>query len=183
MSRCWIALTSTPPPDATAVAAITWAGRAESSAGDVDDGFLAAWEAKDEPVTGAIKIDPRAIDPDGAAAWASLVLAPWSVWLLFDDVAVSHAIRAVLAAPPVDVVSTFVTGDDRFVGAITAVHDDDPIRLRDDPFAAIFPATLVRVGPGLLGTTPAPVGPVIQRYGGANPWPWDRFGEQRRAHG
>ena len=90
---------------------------------------------------------------------------------------------AVLAAPPVDVVSTFVTGDDRFVGAITAVHDDDAIRLRDDPFATIFPATLVRVGPGLLGTTPAPVGPVIQRYGGANPWPWDRFGEQRRADG
>jgi hypothetical protein len=67
----------------------------------------------------------------------------------------------------VDVVSTFVTGDDRFVGAITAVHGDDPIRLTDDPFALIFPAALVRVGPGLLGTTPAPVGPVIRSSGSA----------------
>lgn len=100
-------------------------------------------------------------------------------WLLFDDVAVSHAIRSVLAGPPVDVVSTFVTGDDRFVGAITAVHDDEPTRLRDDPFAAIFPTCLVRAGPGLLGRTPTPVGPMTQRYGAANPWPWDRFPEAR----
>jgi hypothetical protein len=31
------------------------------------------------------------------------------------------------------------------------------------------------VGPGLLGAAPAPAGSVIERYGGGNPWPWDRF--------
>ena len=40
-----------------------------------------------------------------------------------------------------------MTGDDRFVGAITAVHDDEPTRLRDDPFAAIFPTRLYASGP------------------------------------
>lgn len=183
MSRCWIALTSAAPSGATASATLTSHGPVHGSvhgavhgaAEGVADRFLTAWEAKEAPVTGAVKIDPRAIDPGGAAAWASLVLAPPGSWLLFDDVAVSHAIRTVLAGPAMDVVSTFVTGDDRFVGAIRAVHDDEPTRVRDDPFAALFPATLVRVGTGLLGMTPQPVGPVIQRYGGANPWPWDRF--------
>ena len=48
-------------------------------------------------------------------------------------------------------------------------------RLADDPFARIFPASILRVGPGVVGVTTAPVGPTIERYGSANPWPWDRF--------
>jgi hypothetical protein len=28
---------------------------------------------------------------------------------------------------------------------------------------------------GLFGRVPAPAGPVIERYGSAQPWPWDRF--------
>lgn len=183
MTPWWIALTSERPAGASAVATVSSSsahrslggGGADTDGGAVIDGHLAAWEAKRPPVPGAVKIDPRAIDPDGGPAWASLVLAPPGAWLLFDDVAVSHALRAVLAAPPLDVVSTLVLGDDRFVGALTAVHDKGPSRLADDPFAAIFATTVVRVGGGLLGTTPWPVGPVIQRYGGANPWPWDRF--------
>ena len=162
-----------------AIRNLTRALALELAPDDGSVGVLAAWQADDEPHPGAVKIDPRSIDADGDAAWASLVLAPRGTWLLFDDVAVSHAIRSVLAGAPVDVVSTFVTGDDRFVGAITAVHDDEPTRLRDDPFAAIFPTRLVRVGPGLLGRTPTPVGPMTQRYGAANPWPWDRFPEAR----
>ena len=46
----------------------------------------------------------------------------------------------------------------------------------DDPFARIFRASLLRVGPGVLGATTAPAGPAIESYGSANPWPWDRFG-------
>ena len=51
-----------------------------------------------------------------------------------------------------------------------------PRRLADDPFARQFPARILRVDAGLLGTMPAPVGPGTQRYGAGNPWPWDRFG-------
>ncbi len=138
MSPCWVARCSTRPRGAIASATL---------GDDGSDGMLAAWQADDEPQPGAVKIDPRCLDADGDAAWASLVLAPRGTWLLFDDVAVSHAIRSVLAGAPVDVVSTFVTGDDRFVGAITAVHDDEPTRLRDDPFAAIFPTRLYASGP------------------------------------
>ena len=69
----------------------------------------------------------------------------------------------------------FAVASSKFAGALTAVRDGDRGRLASDPFARIFPAELVEVGPGLLGRTPAPTGPVIQRYGGGNPWPWDRF--------
>jgi len=169
MSPCWLAVCATRPPDALAAADFGVEAR--------DGGVLAAWSADDEPVPGAVKIDPRCIDPEGEGAWVSLVLAPRGTWLLFDDIAVSHAIRSALAAPPVDVVSTLVTGDDRFVGALTAVHGDDRTRLRHDPFGALFPPRLLRISAGLLGRTPTPVGPMTQRYGAANPWPWDRFPE------
>jgi hypothetical protein len=53
---------------------------------------------------------------------------------------------------------------------------DDPVRLGDDPFARLFPARILRVDAGLLGTMPPLVGPGTQRYGAGNPWPWDRFG-------
>ena len=48
--------------------------------------------------------------------------------------------------------------------------------LADDPFARVFPARMLRVDGGLFGRVPPPVGPTIERYGSANPWPWDRFG-------
>jgi hypothetical protein len=31
------------------------------------------------------------------------------------------------------------------------------------------------VDPGLLGSVLPPCGPTIERYGGAQPWPWDRY--------
>ena len=48
-------------------------------------------------------------------------------------------------------------------------------RLRDDPFARVFPARLLRVGPGVLGAVRPPCGPTMERYGSAQPWPWDRY--------
>lgn len=72
--------------------------------------------------------------------------------------------------------STLVLGDSRFAGAFTAMRGDDPTnRLADDPFGSVFPARLLRVGPGLVGKMTEPVGPGIQRYGSTNPWPWDQF--------
>jgi len=138
-------------------------------------GFLTAWSAEmDQPTPTAAKIDARAIDAAGDGAWVSLVIAPPGLFLPFDDPAVAQATRTVLAMAPADVFSTLVEGDDRCRGALTAMHGE-PNRLGYDPFANLFPAVALRVGPGILGHMPAPVGPSIQRYGGANPWPWDRF--------
>ena len=161
---CWLAVVRSPPDDALAAAT-------------VDDGpdHLVAWHSRHAPVPGAAKVDPRAIDADGPPGRASLVLAPDGAWLPFDDVAVSHAVRSAMTVRSVDVLSTLVVGDDRFTGALTAVLGDDDTALDDDPFAALFPTRRVRLGAGLLGRTPTPVGPSIQRYGAANPWPWDRF--------
>jgi hypothetical protein len=48
-------------------------------------------------------------------------------------------------------------------------------RLRDDPFARIFPSRLLAIDAGILGSVLAPTGPTIERYGSGNPWPWDLF--------
>ena len=163
MSWHWLARVDERPEDAFAVASLS------------SGGYLAAFSSDGPAPPGVRKIDARAVDPEGAAGLASLVLPPDGVSILFDDPAVSGALRAALAAPWPDVLSTLVVESSRFAGALTAVRDGDRGRLASDPFARIFPAELVEVGPGLLGRTPAPTGPVIQRYGGGNPWPWDRF--------
>lgn len=163
MSWCWLARTDERPPGALAAATIS------------SGGFLAAFASDGPAPPGERKIDARAVDPDGAPALASLVLAPDGVTIAFDDPAVSGALRAALAAPWPGVLSTLVVENSRFAGALTAARDGDRARLRSDPFARIFPAEIVEVGAGLLGTTPPPTGPVIQRYGGGEPWPWDRF--------
>ncbi len=168
MSWCWFAYRNERPTDAKASAAL------RTPAGD-GAGFLAAWDASESEPEGAARIDARAVDPDGEQAWISLVWAPGGVSLLFDDVAVSHAIRSVLAMVAPDALSTLTQGDDRFVGAVTVVHDDGGGRVGHDPFGAIFPARVLAVEAGLFGHMPPPAGPVTQRYGANNPWPWDRF--------
>ncbi len=170
MSWCWLALVHGAVEGAVASATVT-------DRDGTPAGTLAAWHRDAQAPDGAAKVDARAIDPDGAAAVASLVLPPAGVSLPFDDPAVSQALRNVVQARPVDVVTTMTLSDDRFVGALTAVRGDDRSRLADDPFAALFPARIVTVGPGLLGRTPPPTGPSVQRYGAGNPWPWDRFGD------
>ena len=74
-------------------------------------------------------------------------------------------------------VSTLLRDDSHFEGAITAAHSPEAgAWLREDPFARIFPAKLLAVQAGILGSVAAPTGPTIERYGSGNPWPWDRFG-------
>lgn len=163
MSWLWLARAADPAEGAVAAA--------ELSTG----GFLSALPPGGPAPPGERKLDARAVDPDGAPALASLVLPPDGVSILFDDPAVSGALRAALTAPWPAVLSTLVVGSSRFAGALTAIRDGDRSRLASDPFARIFPAELVEIGPGLLGKVPAPTGPVIQRYGGGNAWPWDRF--------
>ncbi len=183
MSFCWLLPAAQRPAGALAFARlISLEGR--------DAGGLAAFQGGREPPGGdAVKVDVRAVDPDGPAGLislvsaslvsASLVSATAGLWLPFDDVAVSAAIRAVLAGPPHDVVSTLSRSDHQFVGALTAVHGEElpagRLRLADDPFARLMPRRLLRIDAGFLGRTPPPVGPSMQRYGAHTPWPWDRF--------
>lgn len=167
MSWCWLALREDRPTDAELCAQVCELDGSSA-------GFLAAWPATVDQPGGAAKVDGRALDPAGSTAELSLVLAPPGLALPFDDPAVAQAIRRVLALPPADFVSTLLLGDSRFVGAVTGSRSE-PGRLDGDPFAVIFPARRLRVAAGLFGRMPAPTGPVGQRYGSDQPWPWERF--------
>jgi hypothetical protein len=166
VSATWLALLDDVPTGAAA-----WA-EARTTDGTAA-GALCAWRGSEgPPVPAARRIDPRAIDPGGPAARVSLVLAPPGIRLPFDDLAVQQARRDVLASPWPRLVTTLVEGNSVFAGALTAFAEEAGA----DPFARIFRARLLDVGPGVLaGAVPAPAGPVIERYGGANPWPLDRF--------
>ena len=162
MTWCWIARLPGDTADTPASGQLTDAAGSPA-------GVLAAWPAGRKPVAQAVRADARMIDPDGAGGWLSIVLIDRDRAPLFDDPAVSGALRAVLAGPSPDAVSTFVRDSSHFAGAVT-VRRRDPAELSVDPFARIAHATVLRVGPGLFGRVrPAP-GPVIQRYGG-QPWP------------
>ena len=170
MSRCWLALVEGPATGADAAArAFTVDGHPA--------GTLAAWRRRAKPLREALRVDECLIDPDGPAAWISLVLAPPGVRLPFDDRAVQQARRLVLLHPFPAAVSTLLRDDSHFEGAITVARSAaEKRRLGDDPFARIFSSRLLAVDAGILGTAPAPTGPTIERYGSGNPWPWDRFG-------
>ncbi|HME05185.1 MAG TPA: hypothetical protein VKG38_19330 [Solirubrobacteraceae bacterium] len=172
MSRCWLALIDGDPEGAFASAPV---GDAEGT----PRGTLACWRTRAKPTRGSLRCDERIIDVRGAEAWFSLVLAPPGIRLPFDDGAVQHARREVLASTPFDAVSTLLRDNSHFAGSITVARGPGAIeRLVDDPFARIFPARVLRVGPGILGRVHPPTGPCIERYGSARPWPWDRFEEQ-----
>lgn len=170
MSFCWFALLPARPERCYAAAVVR----------DVDGvpmGSMVAWRTRDgRRPAGSLGIDERAIDPHGDAAWVSLALAPPPLRVLYDDPAVSQAIRRVLAAPPADAFSTLMLDSSSIGGALTA-RRNGWTELIDDPFARVFPQQLLHVDAGLIGRMPAPTGPVMQRYSG-NPWPWDRFAHQ-----
>jgi hypothetical protein len=169
VSRCWLALVEGPVEGAQAYA------RASTLDGE-EIGTLAAWCQKAKPVRAALRVDERLIDPRGAPAWISLVLTPGGIRMPFDDLAVQQARRLVLGRHPLAAVSTLLRDDSHFEGAISVARSEDGVRwLRDDPFARIFPAMLLAIEGGILGSVAAPTGPTIERYGSGNPWPWDRF--------
>ena len=133
-------------------------------------GTLVAWPAGRKPVGSAVRMDQRLVDPDGRAAWVSLVVVPRQVAPLFDDVAVSQALRQTLRGWPPGAVSTLVRDATTFAGSVTVGRTDDPRSLRDDPFARLYPGRILRAGPGMFAAPPTPAGPAIQRYTG-KPWP------------
>ena len=169
VSRSWLALVGQAPKGAL-VSADAFAEDGTPS------GVLAVWNQRAKPERSALRVDERIIDRDGGEAWVSLVLAPPGVRLPFDDRAVQQARRDVLARMPADAVSTLLRDDSHFEGAITVARGSGALaHLADDPFARVFPARLLRIEAGVLGRALPPVGPSIERYGSANPWPWDRF--------
>jgi hypothetical protein len=66
--------------------------------------------------------------------------------------------------------STFALDASRYGGAITVARS--PSRFPDDPFARLFPGTVVPTD--LFCEVPPPAGPPIERYSGA-PWPGGMF--------
>ncbi len=167
-SWTWLALVSDGPAGADACAALSELDGAPA-------GHLAAWAGATQPRPGALRVWREIIDPAGAAAVVSLVLAPPGVRVPFDDLAVAQARRARLAARPPAAFSTLLSDDSHCEGALTAWRGVPLGAAREDPFARIFPARILRLGPGLLGERPPPCGPTIERYGSASPWPADRF--------
>ncbi len=161
---CWLARVIHAPAGAWACA--------ELSNGE---GWLAAWWQEERPLPGALAADPAALDPDGAAALISLAWAPAGFDLLYDDPAVQRARQIVLEDQPAAAMTTLSRDASHIGGALTARRGPDAARrLADDPFARLLPATVLRVGPGLLGASSPPASLVIERYGPA-PWPADRF--------
>jgi hypothetical protein len=139
-------------------------------------GFVAVWECEDAPVAGALRADPGAFAADGDAAYVSLVLPPAGMRPAFDDLAVQQARRALLAGPPPAAITTLLADDSHFAGSLTARRGQDAVALlRDDPFARVLPARLLRCGAGLLADRAPPPGPTIERHGSAVPWPGGRF--------
>jgi hypothetical protein len=168
MSWCWFDLAPEPDPTAT-VAAAAYAPDGAPA------GWVLLWRRRARPSRAARRADDRIVDPAGAGAWVSLVRPPAGVRLLFDDLSVQQARRAVLAGQPMDAVTTLLSDASHFEGALTVARDDRVSRLADDPFARVFPQRILRVDAGALGTVAPPCGPTIERYGSANPWPWDRW--------
>ena len=96
--------------------------------------------------------------------------------LRFDEPEVQQARRDALAwwipllGDALVCVSTFAIDASRCAGAITVARD--PRQFRSDPFARLFPGTVVATD--LFCAVPPPVGPVVERYAGA-PWPGGCF--------
>lgn len=170
MTRAWVALLDAPSATADAQAALhDPEGRPA--------GWLAAWSRKSKPIKDARRVDPRIIDPAGAEAWLSLVWPARDALVAFDDLAVQQARRRVLAdSRPPAAVTTVLIDDSHFAGSLTVRRGSDAaVRLRDDPFGRVAPAHVLRAGSGIFGDALLPVGPVIERHGSAQPWPWERF--------
>lgn len=164
---CWFGFVDIPPEGALA-SADTFTTDGEPA------GLLAAWPAEQRKQSGANRLDRRVIDPEGPPMALSLAVAPRGVRVLFDDPAVVAATRAVLARRWPAFVSTLVRDAAHIAGAVTGIEADVaqrwPAWFDTDPFARLFRARRLRVGPGLFRRVTAPVGPVHQRYAGL-PWP------------
>jgi hypothetical protein len=169
---CWFALVEGAFDGRLASSALATAAAISPDGSHI--GTFAAWPPGRKPVPAALRMDERLIDPQAPPAWVSLVTVPRHVAPLFDDVTVSEAMRNVLRGIPPTAVSTLVRDATTIAGAVTIRRTGGAEALRDDPFARLHPARVLRAGASMFGALPAPAGPAIQRYSG-KPWPAPGF--------
>ena len=131
------------------------------------------------PRTGRrLRIDARCLSGDPVSgAFASVSALPGEdAALRFDEPEVQRARRDALAwwipllGDDLVCISTFAIDASRCAGGVTVARR--PNHLQEDPFARLFPPTVIRVD--FLCPVPPPPGPVIERYAGA-PWPGGSF--------
>lgn len=124
------------------------------------------------------RADPRCFQGETVpGAWAHVCALPDDrAALPFDDVTVQQARRDALAwwipllGDSLVCLTTLAVDAVRYGGAVTvATH---PGAFVDDPFARVFPGTVVRTD--LFARVPPPPGPAIERYSGAA-WPGGAF--------
>jgi hypothetical protein len=169
---CWFALLDDDLGGVRPSAAL-----ATATATDLDGdpaGTFAAWPRGRKPVAAALRIDERLVDPRAPASWVSVVMVPRGTAPLFDDIAVTEALRQVLRGVAPAAVSTLVRDTTTFAGSVTVWHGDDRPGWRNDPFGRLHTARLLRAGAGMFGAVPPPPGPAVQRYAG-KPWPAPGF--------
>jgi hypothetical protein len=124
------------------------------------------------------RADPRCFAGDPVhGAWAHVcALADDEAALPYDDPAVQAVRRDALAwwiplvGDALVCLTTLAVDAVRYGGAVTVATD--PSAFDQDPFARVFPGTVVRTD--LFSVVPSPPGPAIERYSGAA-WPGGSF--------
>jgi hypothetical protein len=125
-----------------------------------------------------LRVDSRCVEGERiTAAYAHVCALPdRSAALRYDEPEVQQARRDALAwwipllGDAFVCLSTFALDASRCGGAVTVARE--PSRFEDDPFARLFPGTIVESD--IFCDVPPPAGPPIERYAGA-PWPGGRF--------
>lgn len=125
-----------------------------------------------------LRIDRRCAEGEPVrGAYAHVcALVDRSAALRYDEPEVQQARRDALAwwipllGDDLICLTTFALDASGCAGAMTVARD--PAKFADDPFARLFPGTVVPTD--LFCAVPPPAGPPIERYAGA-PWPGGRF--------
>jgi hypothetical protein len=138
-------------------------------------------EALSQEIGGAgrrFRADPRCFGADSVeGAWAHVCALPdEDARLPFDFPEIQQVRRDALAwwipllGESLVCLTTLAVDSVNYGGAITVATD--PALFDDDPFARIFPGTVVRTS--LFARVTPPAGPVVERYGGVA-WPGGGF--------
>ena len=125
-----------------------------------------------------LRIDPRCLagEPVAGAYAHVCASADREAKLRFDEPEVQQVRRdaleywITLLGEDLVCLTTCALDASLYAGAITVTRT--PERFGDDPFARLFPGTVVETG--LFSEVPPPPGPVIERYAGV-PWPGGCF--------
>ena len=125
-----------------------------------------------------LRIDARCVEGEPVqGAFAHVCALPdRGAALRYDEPEVQQARRDALAwwisllGDDLICLTTFALDASRCAGAMTVARS--PARFVDDPFARLFPGTVVSTD--LFSAVAPPAGPPIERYAGA-PWPGGSF--------